>query len=214
MSAVCATLKWAPMPRTTSDVHAMRSSQLMDESERLRVPTRAQWRAWLKRNHAKAREIWLVYQKAHSREGSVTYAEAVEEAICFGWIDTTVRPIDDDFYMQRFTPRTNERNWSKVNLERFERMEAEGKMTAAGRAKKPEDVQPPPPRMQSGDPVPRFILDALKPHRQAREFFNSLAPGYRRNYLRYITEPKREETRMRRLEQAIEKLKNGVKQVY
>lgn len=186
----------------------------MDEGELLRVPTRAQWRAWLKKNHAKAREIWLVYQRAHSRKGSVTYAEAVEEAICFGWIDTTVRPIDEDHYMQRFTPRTNERNWSKVNLERFARMEAEGKMTAAGQAKKPADVQPPPPRLQSGDPVPGFILEALKKHPEARRFFDSLAPGYRRNYLRFITEPKREETRLRRLEQAIAKLKSGVRQVY
>ena len=186
----------------------------MSESELLRVPTRAQWRTWLKRNHDRAREIWLVYERAHKGKRTVTYAEAVEEAICFGWIDTTVQPIDDKHYMQRFTPRTNERNWSKVNLERFARMEAEGKMTDAGRAKKPADVKPPKARLQSGDPVPAFIAEELKKHPEAREFFETLAPGYRRNYLRYITEAKREETRLKRLAEAIGMLGRGVKQVY
>jgi uncharacterized protein YdeI (YjbR/CyaY-like superfamily) len=186
----------------------------MNESELLRVPTRAQWRTWLKKNHDRAREIWLVYEKAHSAKRTVTYAEAVEEAICFGWIDTTVRTIDDEHYMQRFTPRTNERNWSKINLERFARMEAEGKMTDAGRAKKPADVTPPKPRLQAGDPVPPFIAEELKKHPRAQEFFESLAPSYRRNYLRYITEAKREETRIRRLAEAIGMLGRGVKQVF
>jgi uncharacterized protein YdeI (YjbR/CyaY-like superfamily) len=93
-------------------------------------------------------------------------------------------------------------------------MEAEGKMTDAGRAKKPADVKPPKPRLQSGDPVPELIATELKKHPEAWKFFESLAPGYRRNYLRYITEPKRAETRVRRLATAIEMLGRGVKQVY
>jgi len=183
-------------------------------AEKLQTPTRAQWRAWLKKNHEKAREVWLVYAKVHSAKRSVTYAEAVEEALCFGWIDTTVHTIDEDHYEQRFTPRTNERNWSKINLERFARMEAEGKMTEAGRAKKPAGVKPPPQRLQSGDPIPGYIVDELKKHPQALAFFEALAPGYRRNYLRWITEAKLEETRLKRLRTALQMLTDGVKQVF
>jgi uncharacterized protein YdeI (YjbR/CyaY-like superfamily) len=183
-------------------------------SEELRTPTRAQWRAWLKKNHSRLQEVWLVYAKVHSGKRSVTYAEAVEEAICFGWIDTTVKTIDDDHYKQRFTPRTNEKNWSNLNLERFARMEAEGKMTEAGRARKPPDVKAPARRVQSDDPVPGFILEALQTQPAARTFFESLAPGYRRNYIRWITEAKREETRLKRLETALRMLGDGVKEVF
>jgi uncharacterized protein YdeI (YjbR/CyaY-like superfamily) len=96
--------------------------------------------------------VWLVYAKKHTGKPSVRYAEAVEEAICFGWIDTTVNRLDDDHYVQRFTPHTDSRNWSKLNLERFERLVAQGRMTDAGRAKRPPDVSPPPPRLQARDP--------------------------------------------------------------
>ena len=177
----------------------------------VRMTSRAQWRRWLERNHDQASEVWLLFIKAHTGKRTFTYADAVEEAICFGWIDTTVRRIDDEQYMQRFTPRSNARNWSKINLERFERMEAEGKMTDAGRAKRPAQLDPPKRRLQAGDPVPQFIRDALARHPAAAAFFETLAPGYRRDYLRWITEAKREETRAKRLEEAIGKLEAGVK---
>lgn len=173
--------------------------------------SREQWRAWLERNHDRADEIWLLFVKAHTGARTFAYAEAVEEAICFGWIDTTVRSIDDDHYMQRFTPRSNERNWSKVNLERFARMEAAGRMTDAGRARRPAEVDPPRKRLQAGDPVPAFVAEALRKHPKAQAFFESLAPSYRRDYLRWITEAKKEETRQKRLEEAIRKLEAGVK---
>jgi uncharacterized protein YdeI (YjbR/CyaY-like superfamily) len=191
-----------------------RYPRLMKDEQLLRVTTRAQWRAWLERNHQKARGIWLVYVKTHTGRQQLSYAAAVEEALCFGWIDTTVRTLDDEHYTQRFTPRTNLTNWSQINLERFARMEAEGKMTDAGRAKKPRGVKPPPRRIQASDPIPPFILNALAEHPQARAFFETLAPGYRRNYVRYISEAKKEETRTRRLEQAIRMLNDGVKEVF
>ena len=175
------------------------------------MTSRAQWRRWLARNHDRAAEVWLLFVKAHTGKRTFTYVDAVEEAICFGWIDTTVRRVDDEHFMQRFTPRSNERNWSKINLERFDRMEAEGKMTDAGRAKRPAKTDPPRKRLQAGDPVPRFIADELKKHPEAAAFFETLAPGYRRNYLRWISEPKREETRAKRLVDAIGKLEAGMK---
>lgn len=177
----------------------------------LKMTSRAQWRAWLERNHDRAAEAWLLFVKAHTGRRTFTYVEAVEEALCFGWIDTTVRKLDEDHYVQRFTPRSNERNWSKINLERFARMEGEGKMTDAGRAKRPAEVNPPKKRLQAGDPVPPFVAEALKKHPKAQAFFDTLAPGYRRDYLRWITEAKREETKQKRLEEAIRKLEAGVK---
>jgi uncharacterized protein YdeI (YjbR/CyaY-like superfamily) len=130
----------------------------------------------------------------------------VEEAICFGWIDGVANPLDDKFWLQRFSPRANVRNWSAINLERFDRMVAEGKMTPAGLAKRPADVAPPPPRLSLDDPLPPFIAAALKKNAKARAAFEKLPPSHRRNYLRWITEAKQEATRLRRLQQMMEKL--------
>jgi uncharacterized protein YdeI (YjbR/CyaY-like superfamily) len=177
----------------------------------VRMRSRAEWRKWLERNHDRAQEIWLLFVKAHTGRRTFTYAEAVEEAICFGWIDTTVRRIDDEHFMQRFTPRTNERNWSKINVERYDRMEAEGKMTDAGRARRAAKLLGPRHRLQMGDAIPDFIAAELKKHPKAAAFFETLAPSYRRDYLRWISEPKREETRAKRLSEAMAKLESGVK---
>lgn len=176
-----------------------------------RARTRAQWRTWLKRNHDREREVWLVFAKKGSGHRTVSYVEAVEEAICFGWIDTTANPLDDDFYLQRFTPRRNVQNWSAINLERFDRMVAEGKMTAAGLAMRPADVAPPPPRLATGAPVPPFVAEALAKRPKARAAFEALPPSHRRNYLRWITEAKQEATQLRRLEEAIRRLEAGGK---
>lgn len=155
-----------------------------------------------------------MYAKKGSGEASVTYAEAVEEAICFGWIDTTVRTIDDAHYMQRFTPRTNARNWSAINLKRFEKMVAAKKMTKAGLAVRPPDVKPPKARLSSGATVPGFVAAELARHPKAQALFDSLPPSYRRDYLRWITEAKQEATRLRRLEEAIRRLESGQRRVF
>jgi uncharacterized protein YdeI (YjbR/CyaY-like superfamily) len=181
---------------------------------RFRAKSRAEWRSWLERHHATEPEIWLVYAKKHSGKPTVRYAEAVEEAICFGWIDTTVNRLDDDHYIQRFTPRTDFRNWSKLNLDRFDRMVAEGFMTDAGRAKRPPDVAPPAPRLHTRDPVPAFIRRALTAHPAAHRTFLALAPTYRRDYVRWIVEAKKAETRERRLHESIRRLESNRKRVH
>ncbi len=173
--------------------------------------SRAAWRAWLEKNHDRAPEIWIVFVKAHTGKPRLTYAEAVEEALCFGWIDTTVQRIDDDHYRQRFTPRTNLTNWSKINQERFARMEAAGRMTDAGRAKRPAKIDPPRKRLQIGAPVPQIVQEELDKHPKAKAFFEMLAPGYRRDYLRFMTEAKKDETKMKRIAEAIQHLEKGDK---
>jgi len=157
--------------------------------------------------------VWLVYRKAHTTRRRLSYAEAVEEALCFGWIDTTVRRLDADSYVQRFTPRTDTRNWSRSNLARFDRMLAEGRMTAAGLAKRPAKIPPPRRRFQAGDSVPPDIRRALAKNHAARRNFEALAPGYRRDYVRWVTEAKRPETRERRLREAVRRLARNQKRV-
>jgi uncharacterized protein YdeI (YjbR/CyaY-like superfamily) len=173
--------------------------------------TARQWRTWLERNHTKKSEIWIKFAKKGSGKKSITYDQALDEALCFGWIDTLVKRFDDDYYIQRFVPRKTTSRWSTINLDKFDRLEAEGRMTDAGRAARPGSVKPPPPRYAANDPVPDFVARELSLHPVARDFFHSLAPGYRRNYIRWITEAKREETRTRRLAEAVKKLEAGIK---
>src|SRR5437016_1263072 len=153
---------------------------------------RKAWRAWLERNHDSAREVWVVFAKGAKRR--LRYADAVEEALCFGWIDTTVQRIDEDRFMQRFTPRSDVRKWSKLNLNRFDRMVSAGLMTEAGIAKRPRDVAPPAPRHHADDPIPPLIRRELAKHPVALRNFLALAPSYRRDYIRFITEAKMEAT--------------------
>jgi uncharacterized protein YdeI (YjbR/CyaY-like superfamily) len=94
--------------------------------------SRKAWRAWLEKNHASSSGIWLVYAKKHTGIPSLTYAEAVEEALCFGWIDSLVHPIDDSLYKQIFTPRKATSAWSALNKTRVARLIADGLMTPAG----------------------------------------------------------------------------------
>ncbi len=104
----------------------------MGDRPRIQPKSRNAWRAWLKKNHASSSGVWLVYAKKHSGIPSLTYNDAVEEALCFGWIDSKINPIDDDFYMQVFTPRKVKSAWSALNKARVERLLVAGLMTAAG----------------------------------------------------------------------------------
>lgn len=106
----------------------------MNIGRKLYVTTAAQWRAWLQKNHATAREVWLIYYKAGSGKPRIAYNDAVEQALCFGWIDSTSKAIDTHRFAQRFSPRRDLTNWSQHNIERMHRMIASGQMTPAGLA--------------------------------------------------------------------------------
>jgi uncharacterized protein YdeI (YjbR/CyaY-like superfamily) len=179
------------------------------EPKLLYVPTREEWRAWLQEHHETGTEVWLVYPKKHTGEPRVSYGDAVEEALCFGWIDSIARRIDDDRFAQKLTPRKDTGNWSAPNLERMERLIASGQMTPAGLAKFEPVAQP--PRYQTDSAVPPFIEEALKANEAACQNFQALAPSHRRNYVRWITEAKKEETRQRRLQEALLMLEENEK---
>lgn len=123
----------------------------------LYVWTRAQWRRWLASHHARAPEIWLVYPKAHSGEPRIPYNHAVEEALCYGWIDSILKTVDSDRYAQRFTPRKPKSPWSPMNKERVRRLIRAGRMTASGLARIPADLQSV-VRSRPGSRGPRLVL--------------------------------------------------------
>ena len=112
----------------------------MEIGETLYVTTREEFRAWLAGNHASRREIWLVSFKKATGKPSIPYADAVEEALCFGWIDGLEKSMDAERYALRFSPRRPRSNWTATNKERARRLIAEGKMTGAGYAALPADV--------------------------------------------------------------------------
>src|SRR5215217_7041266 len=156
------------------------------EPKTLYVRDRAAWRAWLEDNHATEREVWLVYYKKHTKRPRVPYDHAVEEALCFGWIDSIVRRLDDDSYLQKFTPRRNKSNWCESNVKRARRLITEGRMTKAGFdaiAEGALDVEFAPKPESEEIEVPGFVSDALKKTPRAFENFNALAPSYRREYV-------------------------------
>ena len=185
----------------------------MPISKTLYVTTRDEWRDWLAEHHEAETEIWLVYYKQHSGRPRIPYDDAVEEALCFGWIDSIVKKIDDEKFAQKFTPRRNRSKWSAINKRRVRRMIREGRMTPAGLAKVDlkSPAQKPPTRSTGPLVIPPFVKRSLLANPPAWEFFQSLAPSYRRHYIGWIMHAKKEETRERRLKEAVSLLKQGKK---
>lgn len=101
-------------------------------SETLYITDRKKWRAWLRKNRKIKKEIWLVYFKKHTGKARIAYNDAVEEALCYGWIDSTVKRIDSDKFAQKYTPRREKSNWSDLNIKRAKKLIKEGKMTKIG----------------------------------------------------------------------------------
>ena len=113
----------------------------MEIGETIYVTTSDEFRKWLIKNHTTKKEIWLIQYKKATKKPSINYVEAVEEALCFGWIDGLEKGMDAERYALRFSPRRPKSNWTNTNKERARKMIAEGRMTTAGRAALPPDVQ-------------------------------------------------------------------------
>ncbi len=180
--------------------------------ETLEVGSRAEWRRWLARNHAKASEIWLVFRKAHAGGPALSYDDSVEEALCFGWIDSLIRRLDESRYARKFTPRKPGSRWSKSNKARATRMIEAGLMQPPGLALVEEarsggewaavDHAPPPA-------MPDELAEALRAHRGAKSRFDSLPPSLRKQYMAWVGSAKREDTRLRRAKELTAVLARG-----
>ena len=152
----------------------------MDPSPLLEVVKRSEWRAWLRRNHKTAKEVWLVYPKKHTGRPRISYNDAVEEALAFGWIDSTAGRIAEDRYAQRFTPRKPKSPYSQANLARLRAMAAKGKIIPEVLAKvKPLLVEKP-------LVIPPDIVAALKADRETWRNFEAFSDSYRRIRIGYI----------------------------
>ena len=184
----------------------------MQPRKTLYVASREEWRAWLMEHYQSETEGWLIYYKKHTGRPCISYDHAVEEALCFGWIDSIVKRMDDGKFAQKFTPRRDSTRWSALNKRRLRKMIREGRMTEAGLAKVDpvmlnEEAQAKPSK---GDmAIPRFVKQALMANAKAWENFQSLTPSRREAYIRLIMDAKKEETRERRLREAISLLEQG-----
>jgi len=182
---------------------------------RYKPGNREQWRNWLEKNHAKETEVWLVFLKQHTGRPNVSYNDAVEEALCFGWIDGVKRSIDEDHYTHRFTPRKSDSKWSELNKERARHMIDAGRMAPAGEKSielaKKNGKWTRPANVRADFSMPPEFNARLKRNAKAATFFATLAPSYQRQYIAWIATAKRPETRNRRLDEAIELLTRGEK---
>jgi uncharacterized protein YdeI (YjbR/CyaY-like superfamily) len=168
---------------------------------------RAEWRAWLRDNHETADEVWLVIR--HARDGApagVRHRDAIEEALCFGWIDSLARKHDAESWRQRFTPRNPRSAWSKVNREIVERLTAEGLMTPRGHAAvdlaKRTGTWSMLAEAQDGI-VPADLREQLDADAAAAAHFDAFSRSAKRTILEWIARAKRPETRRRRIDQTV-----------
>ncbi len=167
---------------------------------------RRQWRAWLGENHDSSSGVWLVYYKKRSGKPSVSYDEAVEEALCFGWIDSKVNALDEERYKQVFTPRKPRSVWSKLNKQRVEKLIEQNLMTEAGLAK--IEVAKKDGSWNSLDNVEALIIspeltEALRANEIARENFNRFSDSSKKGILGWIESAKRLETKLKRIEKTV-----------
>ena len=174
--------------------------------------TQDAFRRWLEKNHGATSELWVGFHKAHTGKKGLTYAQAVDEALCFGWIDGLVKRFDDAAFMQRFTPRKAKSTWSEINIRKIEALSKAGRMAAPGFA-----------AFNTRDPArtglysfenrnPQFDAATAKRFRASKRawaFFEAQPPGYRRTATHWVMSAKREETRARRLAQLIDDSARG-----
>jgi uncharacterized protein YdeI (YjbR/CyaY-like superfamily) len=174
------------------------------------VRTPDQWREWLTDHHESESEVWLVFHKRHTGSRSIDYGDAVDEALCFGWVDSLIKRLDDARYARKFTPRKPDSQWSDSNRERYARLKAAGRLRQAGLNRGPTNQTYDSRRPFPLQP-PQYIRAALSRRPAARRHFESLAPSQKRLYIGWIDSAKRDETKLRRLDEAIRLLAAGKK---
>lgn len=170
-----------------------------------------EWRAWLGRHHEESAGVWLVFHKAHTGVESIPYEDAVREALCFGWIDSLIRRLDEDRYVRKFTPRRKGSRWSAINRRRWQDLEKEGRLESAGRAAAPAGpgYEPVERILSQIGELPGDIEEAFRQSKKAWAFFEGLPPGEKRMFVLWIHTAKREGTRARRIRESIAHLERG-----
>jgi len=172
------------------------------------------WRNWLQEHHVTEASIWLLCYKQKSEKPSISWSDAVDQALCFGWIDSTRKSIDDESFIQYFTKRKPTSVWSKINKEKIERLIEEGWMTEAGL--KPIEIA-----KQNGTwnildeveelTIPEDLETAFEKHHGSKDFYLSLSKSIKKMILHWIVMAKRPETREKRIKEIVEQAAQGLK---
>jgi uncharacterized protein YdeI (YjbR/CyaY-like superfamily) len=179
--------------------------------EKIHFADREAWRSWLENHHRAQKGIWLVFYKKHTGRPTLNYDDAVEEAICFGWIDGLIKRLDEERCARIFTPRAARSTWSALNIRRAKKMIREGRMIPVG-LKTFRQFRGRHSCVSRADPnPPPELLGSLRANATAFAYFCTLAPSHRRRYVGWILDAKRPETRVRRLEEALALLEKGQK---
>jgi len=175
----------------------------------LHFESRKDWRAWLAKRHASSPGLWFVFYKGHTGQKSIPQEDMVREALCFGWIDSLVKRLDDDRYAIKVTPRQSTSKWSNLNRKRWAELKATGLLTAAGLAAAPtKNAYAARPAIPD---LPNYIAKAFQEDAKAWKFFQELAPSYRRHFVGWIHTAKLPETREKRIRESIRLLASGKK---
>jgi|SRR5665647_1068640 len=192
----------------------------MRELENIYFRNKEEFRNWLEENHDTNPGIWVIFYKKHINIDCIKYNELLEEVLCFGWIDSLIKKIDDDKYARKITPRTNTQKWSELNKKKVIELIKEGKMTQAGLHKIDNYLKTGKvdwPVNKSGkkelkeNDIPDFIIEELAKNEPALINFNKLATTYKRHYILWITNARKEETILSRLKESIGLLKENKK---
>jgi uncharacterized protein YdeI (YjbR/CyaY-like superfamily) len=172
----------------------------------------SEFRAWLEQHHARAQELWVGYYKVKTGKPSLTWPESVDEALCFGWIDSIRKRIDDDSYTIRFTPRKSGSIWSAVNIQRVQELIEQGRVHPAGQqaflARK-ENRSGIYSYEQRNAQLPEEYDEQLRQNQAAWDFFEAQPTWYRKAAVWWIVSAKKEETRLKRLNQLVEDSAQG-----
>lgn len=175
--------------------------------QHLSFANREEWRAWLETHHATAQEAWVLHAKKKAARPAVTYEEAVEEALCFGWIDGLLHRVDEETYALRYSPRKRRSVWSVVNQARVEKLIKEGRMTGAGLAKVAEAQEngewDAATAREDVSVLPADLAAALESH-EALAAFDGWAASRKKQYLYWLSTAKRPETRQKRIQAIVD----------
>ena len=184
--------------------------------KQIHVTTRNAWRRWLAGNHLQEQGgVWLLFHKKNSNRPSLDYEDAVEEALCFGWIDSIIKRIDKHAYCRKFTPRKADSAWSNSNKTRIKKLAKEGRMTEFGQAKvniaKKSGRWALDPKPVIAMDLPPELVEALGRNKTAKDFFEKLAPTYQRQFIGWIFMAKQPGTKARRVKESLALLARGEK---
>jgi uncharacterized protein YdeI (YjbR/CyaY-like superfamily) len=180
---------------------------LSDSTKSYYARNREEWRAWLEQNHKIEKKVHLIKYKKHTGKPSLSHRESIQEAICFGWIDTTIKRIDDEKYRRTFVKRTKNSRWSNATLGYAKNLIKEGKMTPEGLKAYQEGLKKPviDHGLSKNPEIPEDLKKELEKNDTAMYNFNNFAPSYKRQYIIWVVRAKRDKTRIARIEEVVKR---------